>query len=61
MMLLAKLTVLKNLEYSGTLTKNGLGISTTIVDQVIEDLLEENLIKINGIFISITEDGLVYC
>jgi len=58
---LAKLTVLKNLEYCGSLTKGNLGISQTLVDVVLESLLEENLIEINGLFIIITSNGLALC
>tara|TARA_E500000331_G_scaffold312903_1_gene321184 strand:+ start:1267 stop:1455 length:189 start_codon:yes stop_codon:yes gene_type:complete len=55
---IAKLIVLKNLEYCGSLTKGNLGISVTLIDLVLESLLEENLIEINGIFVTITSNGL---
>ena len=58
---LAKLTVLKNLEYCGSLTKRNLGISQTLVDIVLGSLVQEGLIEINGLFIIITPDGLALC
>jgi hypothetical protein len=58
---LAKLTVLKNLEYCGSLTKGNLGISQTLVDLVLENLLEEDLIEVNGLFVIITSNGLALC
>ena len=61
MLFKAKLIVLQNLAYSGQLTSTGLGISCSMIDLVLESLLEEKLIEVNGKFIKITEDGLALC